>query len=58
MSEPSPSSKYSFVSDVPLEDAEILHVEKVVGNKGKLIFISRCGSWAYNMNVPTSDRVC
>jgi len=32
-------------------------LQSVVGDRGKLIFAMLCGSYSYNMNTPSSDKV-
>eukprot|EP01122_Echinamoeba_exundans_P005004 TRINITY_DN1518_c0_g1_i1.p1 TRINITY_DN1518_c0_g1~~TRINITY_DN1518_c0_g1_i1.p1 ORF type:complete len:540 (-),score=47.78 TRINITY_DN1518_c0_g1_i1:494-2029(-) len=41
---------------LPLEASELQMLRDVVGESGELIFAMRCGSWAYNMQTPTSDK--
>lgn len=47
----------SNIADMSLGESEVALLRSVVGDHGQLIFAMRCGSWAYNMQTPTSDIV-
>lgn len=43
-------------SGMDITEAELAVLNNAVAGKGKLIFVMVCGSAAFNLNLPSSDR--
>lgn len=47
---------WDFLGLMDITDEELSVLNTAVSDKGKIIFVMVCGSAAFNLNLPTSDR--